>query len=60
MKYPDVQLMIDNEWGPAQGGRTLPILNPATGETIGRLAHAEVPDLDRALAAAQKGFDTWR
>jgi succinate-semialdehyde dehydrogenase/glutarate-semialdehyde dehydrogenase len=60
MNYPDVQLMIDNEWGPAQGGGTLPILNPATGETIGRLAHAEVPDLDRALAAAQKGFDAWR
>jgi succinate-semialdehyde dehydrogenase/glutarate-semialdehyde dehydrogenase len=60
MNYPDVQLMIGNEWGPAQGGRTLPILNPATGETIGKLAHAEVPDLDRALAAAQKGFDLWR
>jgi succinate-semialdehyde dehydrogenase/glutarate-semialdehyde dehydrogenase len=60
MNYPDVQLMIANEWGPAQGGRTLPILNPATGETIGKLAHAEVPDLDRALAAAQKGFDMWR
>jgi succinate-semialdehyde dehydrogenase/glutarate-semialdehyde dehydrogenase len=60
MNYPDVQLMIGNEWGPAQGGRTLPILNPATGETIGKLAHAEVPDLDRALEAAQKGFNLWR
>jgi succinate-semialdehyde dehydrogenase/glutarate-semialdehyde dehydrogenase len=60
MNYPDVQLMIDNKWGPASGGRTLPILNPATGEPIGKLAHAEIPDLDRALAAAEKGFDVWK
>ena len=60
MNYPDVQLMIDNAWGPAASGRTLPVLNPATGETIGTLAHAEIPDLDRALAAAQKGFEVWR
>jgi LysR family glycine cleavage system transcriptional activator len=27
---------------------------------IGRVAHASKADLDRALAAAQKGFETWR
>ncbi len=58
--YSDVQLHIDGAWGPAQGGRTLPIVNPATGEQIGTLAHAEAADLDRALAAAQAGFDVWR
>jgi succinate-semialdehyde dehydrogenase/glutarate-semialdehyde dehydrogenase len=60
MNYPDVQLLIDGEWGPAAGGKTLPVLNPATGETIGSLAHAERPDLDRALAAAEKAFAKWR
>jgi succinate-semialdehyde dehydrogenase/glutarate-semialdehyde dehydrogenase len=60
MTYPDVELLIDNTWTRAAGGRTFPIHNPATGETIGQLAHAEVPDLDRALASAQKGFETWR
>ncbi len=58
--YSDVQLHIDGAWGPAQGGRTLPIVNPATGEQIGTLAHAEAADLDRALEAAQAGFDVWR
>ena len=60
MTYPDVQLLIDGAWGPAAGGRSLPVLNPATGEAIGSVAHAEQPDLDRALAAAQKGFEAWR
>src|SRR6185436_12111637 len=31
-----------------------------TGKEIGRVAHAGKADLDRALAAAQKGFETWR
>jgi succinate-semialdehyde dehydrogenase/glutarate-semialdehyde dehydrogenase len=58
--YPDTQLLIANEWADAASGKTLDVLNPATGQVIGRVAHAGKDDLDRALAAAQKGFDTWR
>jgi succinate-semialdehyde dehydrogenase/glutarate-semialdehyde dehydrogenase len=36
------------------------VLNPATGEAIGKLAHADRADLDRALATADKGFKAWR
>ena len=42
------------------GGASLPVLNPATGETIGSVARAERSALDRALAAADRGFKTWR
>jgi DNA-binding transcriptional LysR family regulator len=38
----------------------LAVFNPATGQEIGRVAHAGIADLDAALAAAQKGFETWR
>ena len=58
--YPDVQLHIDGQWCDAEGGRTMAVFNPATGAEIGRLAHAGRADLDRALAAAQQGFETWR
>ena len=60
MSYPNTQLLIAGEWQEAADGRTLPVFNPATGEEIGRVAHAGIADLDRALAAAQKGFETWR
>lgn len=60
MSYPNTQLLIAGEWQEAADGRTLPVFNPATGEEIGRVAHAGIVDLDRALAAAQKGFETWR
>jgi succinate-semialdehyde dehydrogenase/glutarate-semialdehyde dehydrogenase len=58
--YPDVQLLIDGAWTPAAGQRTLQVMNPATGEPVGTVAHADTSDLDRALAAADKGFHQWR
>jgi len=60
MTYPHTQLFIDGQWQDAADGRSLAVFNPASGLEIGRVAHAGKPDLDRALAAAQKGFETWR
>jgi succinate-semialdehyde dehydrogenase / glutarate-semialdehyde dehydrogenase len=58
--YPNVLLFIDGQWGPSAAGRTLPVVNPASGAQIGTVAHAEKADLDRALEAADKGFRKWR
>lgn len=58
--YVNTRLLINNEWQDAADGRTLAVTNPATGKEIGRVAHASVTDLDKALAAAQKGFEIWR
>src|SRR6201994_2288433 len=60
MTYPNVQLYIDGKWRPAASGKTIPVLNPATEEVGGTVAHAEKADLDEALAAADKGFKAWR
>jgi succinate-semialdehyde dehydrogenase/glutarate-semialdehyde dehydrogenase len=60
MDYPNVQLLIDGKWRPAASGKTIPVLNPATEEVIGTVAHAGKADLDEALAAAEKGFKAWR
>ena len=38
--YQDVLLHIGGEWRAARGGRTLDVVNPATEEVIGTLAHA--------------------
>jgi succinate-semialdehyde dehydrogenase / glutarate-semialdehyde dehydrogenase len=60
MNYPNVQLFIDGKWRPAASGKTIPVLNPATEEHLGTVAHAEKADLDEALAAAEKAFKAWR
>src|SRR3954471_5665709 len=58
--YPDTRLFIDGAWTDSASGKTLPVLNPASGEPVGKVAHADRADLDRALAAADRGFRTWR
>ncbi len=60
MTYPNVQLLINNEWRAARGGATLNIHNPADGKVIGTVARATTADLDDALASAAKGFEIWR
>ena len=52
--YPNTQLFINGEWRAARSGRTIPIVNPASGDTIGNLAFAEQADLDDALEAAAR------
>ena len=58
--YPNVQLLIDGQWTDSASKDSLPVVNPATGEEIGRAAHAHREDLDRALDASEKGFHAWR
>ncbi|WP_323120287.1 NAD-dependent succinate-semialdehyde dehydrogenase [Burkholderia alba] len=58
--YTDTQLLINGEWCDAASGKTIDVVNPATGAVIGRVAHAGIADLDRALDAAQRGFERWR
>ncbi|WP_372425406.1 NAD-dependent succinate-semialdehyde dehydrogenase [Salinarimonas chemoclinalis] len=58
--YPKLALQIAGAWRPAMDGATLPVIDPATGETIGALPKAGTADLDEALAAADAGFAAWR
>lgn len=58
--YSDVKLFINGEWCDGSAGKSEPIVNPATGQVLARLAHAGTADLDQALHAADKGFKVWR
>ena len=54
--YQDVSLYIDGGWAKASGGRTIPVVNPATGEEIGTFAHADKADLERAAPGGRQGL----
>ena len=58
--YTDTRLLINGEWTDAKSGKTIDVINPATGKPIGKVAHAGIADLDQALASAQRGFDVWK
>ena len=55
--YPKVQMFIAGEWTDGTSGKSEDILNPATGQPIGKTPHASRQDLDRALEAAKAGFE---
>ena len=59
LDYPDTKLLIDGAWSDASTGKTIAVVNPATEDVIGQVAHASRDDLDRALAAAERGFAVW-
>ena len=53
-------LYIDGEWLGTEGRDTHSVINPATGAGQADLPLATAADLDRALAAAEAGFQAWR
>jgi succinate-semialdehyde dehydrogenase/glutarate-semialdehyde dehydrogenase len=59
LAYPELNLHIDGEWLGSAGRDTLPVLNPATEEVLGRLPVASRDDLARAVAAAARGHEVW-
>ena len=48
-KYSDVKLHINGKWRDAIAGETLDVINPATEDIIGNVAHARSSDLDEDL-----------
>jgi succinate-semialdehyde dehydrogenase/glutarate-semialdehyde dehydrogenase len=58
--YDAYGLYIDGKWTPARDGAVVEVVDPATEETIGHIPKAGAADLDDALAAAKRGFETWR
>ena len=60
MTYPQLSLYIDGEFIHGGGRHEQDIYNPATNEVIGKLPHATTEDLDRALAAAARAFESWK
>ncbi|NLY34338.1 MAG: NAD-dependent succinate-semialdehyde dehydrogenase [Alcaligenaceae bacterium] len=59
-QYEALSLYIDGEFVSGGGRKTQDVINPATLEVLGQLPHASEADLDRALSAAQRAFDSWK
>src|SRR5471030_595467 len=55
-----VKLLIDGEWVESQTTEWRDIVNPATQEVLAQVPFATAAEVDAAVAAAQKAFQTWR
>ncbi|MDQ1112918.1 succinate-semialdehyde dehydrogenase/glutarate-semialdehyde dehydrogenase [Microbacterium testaceum] len=52
-------LLINGEWRAAEGGKTVAVNDPATGEVIREIADASVDDGVAAMDAAAEAFPSW-
>ena len=54
------QMLVGGEWTEGRADEGLPVVNPATGETIAEIPRGTEQDVDTAVRAARKAFDdTW-
>jgi len=54
-----LQFYIDGKWVDPVGKETLDVINPANEESLGKIAMGNAEDVDRAVAAAKKAFETF-
>jgi len=52
------KMLIGGQWVEARSGRTFETFNPATGEVLAHVAEGDRADIDQAVAAARKAFET--
>jgi aldehyde dehydrogenase (NAD+) len=52
------RLLIDGQWCEARTGRTFESRNPASGELLATIAEGDAADIDRAVAAARRAFES--
>jgi aldehyde dehydrogenase (NAD+) len=57
-KVRQTQLLIDGKWVDAKSGKTFATYNPATETKIADVAEGDAADIERAVKAARKAFDS--
>jgi aldehyde dehydrogenase (NAD+) len=55
---PEYGLFVGGEFTPAESGKTFATVNPATEESLAKVALASEADVDRAVAAARTAYES--
>lgn len=56
----EIRNYVGGTWASAGAAATRPVINPATGETLGAVPQSSPADVDRAVAAAAAAYPEWR
>ena len=54
----DRKMLIDGKWVPAASGACFDVVNPATGDVLARVAEGDTEDINRAVDAATRAFES--
>lgn len=53
-----LQRLIGGEWVPAKSGKTFDVYDPSTGREIAKVAEGDKADIDAAVVAARRAFES--
>ncbi|MDM8100220.1 MULTISPECIES: CoA-acylating methylmalonate-semialdehyde dehydrogenase [Oceanobacillus] len=59
-KVNELKNYVGGRWMEAKTDKTAPVYNPATGETIANVPISTQEDVEHAIQAAHKAFETWK
>ena len=54
-----LKFYIDGAWTAPAAGKTIPVVNPATEEVLYEVALGGAADVDKAVAAARRAFESY-
>jgi aldehyde dehydrogenase (NAD+) len=57
-KVSTQKMLINGEWVDSASGKTFDTINPSTGEVICKVAEGDKADIDQAVKAARKAFES--
>ncbi|MCH8913819.1 MAG: aldehyde dehydrogenase family protein, partial [Planctomycetes bacterium] len=57
-KVADKKMLINGKWVESESGKTFETINPATGDAICRVAEGDKADVDAAVKAARRAFES--
>ena len=52
-------IYIDGAWVPSDGTGTIEVINAGTEQVMGSIPEGTASDVDKAVAAARRAFDSW-
>lgn len=61
-RVKDQKMLIDGKWVDSRSGKTFETINPTTGDVICQVAEGDAADVDLAVQAARRAFESkaWR
>ena len=58
LQQQPVRMLIGGQWVESASGKTFDTINPSTGEVLAKVAEGDSEDINRAVAAARKAFES--
>jgi membrane peptidoglycan carboxypeptidase len=58
LQQQPIKMLIGGQWVEAASGKAFETIDPSTGEVLARVAEGDGEDINRAVTAARKAFES--